>query len=98
MKNQITNKKPIQPILNKEQQFGFLFTKMNFTLMIVGIIFLALGYILMVGGKASDVKVFNEEIFNTQRLVIAPILLIIGIIIELIAIMYHPKKNNISEQ
>lgn len=75
----------------KEHQFGFVFTKTNLYIMFVGIAFLVLGYVLMVGGKSNDPAVFNEAIFNTQRLVVSPILLVLGFVIELVAIMYRPK-------
>lgn len=88
-----TQKQNPQVKQKKEHQFGFVFTKINIYLMLIGIAFLIFGYLLMIGGKSSDPNVFNEAIFNTQRLTIAPILLMIGFIIELVAIMYRPKKN-----
>ena len=91
--NQI-KQKPINlpKAIKKEHQFGFVFTKINLYLMFAGIAFLVLGYILMVGGKSSDPAIFSDAIFNTQRLVVAPILLVIGFVIELYAIMYRSKK------
>ncbi len=77
----------------KEHQFGFVFTKINIYIMLAGIVFLILGYILMVGGKSNDPNVFNDAIFNKQRLTVAPILLVVGFVIELIAIMYRPKQK-----
>jgi len=59
--------------------------------MIIGIVILAIGYILLAGGGSDDPNVFNPEIFNTRRIVIAPIVMLIGLIIGIIAIMYHPK-------
>ena len=85
---------PVKNIPAKEHQFGFVFNKTNYMLMIIGIVIIAIGYMLMVGGKSEDPKVFSEAIFDTQRLVISPILLVIGFIIEILAIMYRPKKNN----
>ena len=52
----------------------------------------ALGYILMIGGGSEDPKVFSEKIFDFQRLTLAPIVLIIGFIIEVFAIMVKPKE------
>lgn len=77
----------------KEHQFGFVFTKTNIYIMLAGIAFLILGYVLMIGGKSDDPNVFNKEIFNAQRITVAPILLVIGFILELVAIMYRPKQN-----
>ena len=69
-----------------------LFRKINYILIGVGVIFLALGFILLSGGGSDDPEVFNPEIFNKRRLVVAPTLMLIGLIIEIVAIMYRPKK------
>tara|TARA_B100001113_G_C21112090_1_gene623713 strand:- start:103 stop:318 length:216 start_codon:yes stop_codon:yes gene_type:complete len=69
----------------------FAFTKKNYMLLFVGLAFIASGIILMIGGGSEDPNKFSEDIFNTQRLTIAPILLAIGFIIEVFAIMYKKK-------
>lgn len=64
-----------------------LFTKKNYTWMIAGLVVMALGMLLMVGGKSPDPMVFNEhEVYSTVRITVAPILIIIGIVIEIFAI------------
>ncbi len=78
---------------NKNTDSLFAFHKENYKYLFLGLIFLALGFILMIGGKSEDPNVFNEAIFSTRRLTIAPILLIIGFSIEFWAIMKKPKKN-----
>ncbi|MFA7107128.1 MAG: DUF3098 domain-containing protein [Candidatus Izemoplasmatales bacterium] len=85
-----TSKKNIKEV---EGQYTFLFTRTNYIIMMVGIVFIALGYILMIGGGSKDPSVFSEEIFNTQRLTVAPILLVIGFVIEIFAIMYRKKET-----
>ena len=69
----------------------FAFTKKNYLLLFVGLAFIASGIILMIGGGSEDPNKFSEEIFNTRRLTIAPILLAVGFIIEVFAIMYKQK-------
>ena len=59
------------------------FTKKNYLWVIIGIVVLAVGMILMIGGGSSDPDVFNEAMFNTRRLVVAPILILAGFIIEI---------------
>ncbi|MDA8895213.1 DUF3098 domain-containing protein [Flavobacteriales bacterium] len=71
---------------------GFLFTKKNYQLMLLGIAFIVLGFILMWGGGADDDTSFNPEIFNFRRITLAPILILIGFVIEGFAIMYKQKK------
>lgn len=67
------------------------FGKLNYILMGVGIIILALGYILLAGGGSDDPNVFNPAMFDAQRLVWAPILIVLGFIVEIVAIMYKKK-------
>ena len=66
----------------------FAFKKKNYILLIIGLSFLASGFILMIGGGAENPAEFSDKIFNFQRLTLAPILLAIGFIIEIIAVMY----------
>jgi len=74
-----------------------IFRKFNYILMIIGIVILAIGYILLAGGGSEDPNVFNPEIFNTRRIVVAPIVMLIGLIIGIVAIMYHPKVKPTKE-
>jgi hypothetical protein len=83
--------KPIKP--QKQPTSTYLFGKDNYVLMLVGVIILASGFILMVGGKSTDPTKFNDnEIYSTTRITIAPILILTGFIIEIFAIMKQPKK------
>jgi hypothetical protein len=77
-----------------ETKPSFVFEKKNYFLMLIGLALMALGYILMIGGKSDDPNVFNEAIFNTQRITIAPLLILAGIVVEIVAILYKPKAAN----
>ena len=70
----------------------FAFSKKNYILLFVGLAFMASGLILMVGGGSEDPTQFSDEIFNTTRLTIAPILIAAGFIIEIFAVMYRGKE------
>lgn len=81
--------------MNKKKQENkgvFLFSKKNYVLMLIGIAVIALGFILMAGGGSDDPAVFNEEIYNFRRIRLAPTLVLIGLAIEIYAIMAKPKK------
>ena len=69
----------------------FTFGKRNYKFMVVGIIFIALGFILMSGGGSDDPNVFNEEIYSFRRIRIAPLIVIIGFVIEIYAILTKPE-------
>ena len=68
------------------------FTKMNYILVLAGIALIALGMILMIGGGSSDPDVFNEKMFNFQRLTLSPILILLGFVVEIVAIFWRKKK------
>ncbi len=77
---------------NNSPKPEFLFGKRNYTIMLIGIAFLAIGFILMAGGGSDDPNVFNPEIYNWRRIRLAPTLVIIGIAIEIYAVLANPKK------
>ena len=72
---------------------NFTFTKKNYILIITGIICILTGLVLMIGGGSEDPTKFSYEIFNFQRLTLAPILITLGFIIEIFAIMYVEEKK-----
>lgn len=78
--------------VQKKQGNEFLFGKKNYMIMIIGLVVIALGFILMAGGGSDDPAVFNEEIYNFQRIRLAPTLVLIGLAIEIYAILANPKK------
>jgi hypothetical protein len=69
----------------------FAFGKENYRLLFIGLAFIVLGFILMIGGGSKDPKVFNPAIFNFQHITLAPILVLTGYVIEIFAIMKKPK-------
>ena len=91
---------------NKTPQYGRkpatpkrppLFRKLNYILMGVGAVILFIGYIALSGGASDDPAKFSEAIFDTRRLVVAPILILLGLVTEIVAIMWHPRNKEASE-
>ncbi len=70
----------------------FAFGRENYILLLVGLAFIIVGFILMSGGGSEDPKTFNPEVFSARRITVAPIVVLIGFIIEIFAIMYKPKN------
>ena len=70
----------------------FVFKKKNYMILIGGLVLILLGITLMIGGRSEDPTQFSEEIFNFQRLTLAPILIVSGFVMGVFAIMYKPKK------
>lgn len=77
--------------METQQEKPFLFNKKNYVLMLIGIAFIAIGFIAMAGGGSDNPEVFNKDIYNFQRIRLAPTLIIIGFAIEIYAILVHPK-------
>ncbi len=71
-----------------------LFGKENYIWMLIGLLLLAAGFFLMAGGRSANPNEFNpNEIYSTQRITVAPILIVAGFIIEIVAIMKKPSIN-----
>jgi len=75
------------------RQYVPLFSKENYRWMIIGIVIMALGLILMVGGKSKDPNVFDpKEVYSFTRITIAPILILAGLALEIFAIFKKPSR------
>lgn len=62
--------------------------------MIAGVAVIALGMLLMAGGKSTNPAVFDQkEVYSTTRITIAPLLIVIGLGLEVVAIFRKPKSN-----
>jgi hypothetical protein len=62
--------------------------------MLIGVAVMALGFILMAGGKSPNVNVFDKsKVYSTMRITIAPIIILAGLAIEFIAIFRQPKNS-----
>ncbi|MBR9855066.1 MAG: DUF3098 domain-containing protein [Algicola sp.] len=72
----------------------FVFQKKNYLFLFIGIAFIALGFILMSGGGSDHPEVFNPEIYNFRRIRLAPTLILIGLGIQVYAILLNPNKKN----
>ncbi len=62
-------------------------------LLLMGLVVMVSGFILMMGGGSKDPEVFNYAMFDFRRLVAAPVVIVCGIVIEIIAIMKRPKED-----
>ena len=70
----------------------FLFDKVNYKILLIGLAVIGLGFILMSGGGSEDPNVFNKEIFSFRRIRLAPTVVLIGFGITIYSILKNPKK------
>ena len=71
----------------------FVFGKKNYKFMFIGLACIAIGFILMAGGGSDDPNVFNPEIFSFRRIRLAPTIILIGLGIQVYAILLNPEKE-----
>ena len=70
-----------------------LFSKDNYVWMVIGIVVMLIGFLLMAGGKSQDPTVFDvNQVYSFQRITLAPILILAGLMIEVYAIMKKSKS------
>ncbi|MFN4082325.1 MAG: DUF3098 domain-containing protein [Bacteroidia bacterium] len=67
----------------EQSNFEFVFGRQNYLLMLVGIAVIVLGFALMYG---------KEDIYDFRKITLAPIVVLIGFVIEVFAIMHKPNK------
>ena len=70
-----------------------LFSKTNYLILFVSILFISTGFFLMSGGESQDPMIFNEEIFNFQRIRLAPTIVLFGFAIAIYSIFVKSKSK-----
>lgn len=65
-------------------------TPKGLRLLIVGLLVMVAGIILLAGGGVKDPQVFNYSMFDFRRLVAAPVVIVAGIMVMVVAIMRKP--------
>ena len=76
-----------------ETKNNTIFGKDNLRWMLIGLVVIAIGLVLMAGGKGEDPNVFAEnEVYSMKRITLAPLLIVAGLLIEVYAIMRNSKK------
>jgi hypothetical protein len=85
----MSDKKQSNPVTKSSSS---LFGRENYIWMIAGGVVIALGMLLMAGGKSANPNEFNpEEVYSRTRITIAPLLIIIGLGLEVFAIFRKQK-------
>ncbi len=73
-------------------------TKMPITgkglrMLLMGLVVMVAGFVLMMGGGTVEPDNFNWAMFDFRRLVAAPLVIICGIVIGIVAIMRRSKNT-----
>ena len=65
-------------------------TRKGLKWILMGFLVMVAGFILMMGGGVKDPQVFNWAMFDFRRLVAAPVVILCGVAIVIIAIIKRP--------
>jgi hypothetical protein len=78
---------------NEIDDKGFAIPKKNVLYIIAGFAVMLFVYVLMSGGGSDNPQEFNEQMFSFRRTVLAPIVILAGMVLEIVAIMFRGKGN-----
>lgn len=78
----------------KEKEQETVFSKKNYIILIIGSILIIAGYILM-SGEGSTLAAYNPDIFSGTRIRIAPLLCLLGYLLNVFGILYRPRQRGI---
>lgn len=70
----------------------FAFGKENFILIAGAVVLIIIGFVLMSGGGSAD-NTFNPEIFSTRRIVVAPLITVLGFVGVIVGILKNSKDK-----
>lgn len=76
----------------KEKEPGTVFGKRNYIILMVGSILIITGYIVM-SGEGSTLAAYNPDIFSKSRIGVAPVLCLLGYLLNIFGILYRPNQS-----
>lgn len=78
----------------REEEIKTVLSKRNYVILIIGSILTIIGYILM-SGEGSTLAAYNPNIFSGIRIRIAPLLCLLGYLLNVFGILYRPRQRGI---
>ena len=72
----------------------FAFGRMNFILLGIGMLVVVIGFLLM-AGSSSSTEAYNPDIFSTRRIVVAPIVCLLGFVSMIYAVVHNPERKSL---
>lgn len=85
--SQTTKRKELKPLFYKE----------NYKWMIIGIVIITIGMMLMAGGKNDPESFDFNKVYSFRRVTLAPIVILAGLALEIVAIFKKPKNIAVVE-
>lgn len=73
-------------------QKNFAFGKENFIIIATAVVIIIIGLALMSGGSSADGVSFNPKVFSIRRIVVAPLVTVIGFFLVIVGILKKSKE------
>lgn len=77
----------------KQKETETVFSRRNYIILLIGSVVIIVGYLFM-SGEGSTPAAYNPDIFSKLRICIAPIICLLGYLLNVVGIIYITKKNN----
>ncbi len=77
--------------MNDNMKRDLAFGRMNFILLAVSMVVVVIGFILMSGGSSTE-EAYNPDIFSTRRIVVAPVVCLLGFVAMIYAVVHKTKE------
>ena len=77
--------------MNDNMKKDLAFGRMNFILLAVSMVVVVIGFILMSGGSSTE-EAYNPDIFSTRRIVVAPVVCLLGFVAMIYAVVHKTKE------
>ena len=71
---------------------GFIFTRKNYSLLLISVGLLVTGFLLMTGKGNAGATEFNQDIYSFRRITLSPLVLLSGYAMMIYAIMADKRK------
>jgi hypothetical protein len=95
-KDQKKKKSTSEQPTNKQEKQTMPLGKMNYIMIAICLILIALGFFLM-SGSSNEGATFNNEVFSSTRIVVAPFITFMGFVLMVPAILYRGKKKDVEQ-
>ena len=77
----------------KQKETETVFDRRNYVILLIGSVMIIVGYLFM-SGEGSTPAAYNPDIFSRLRICFAPIICLLGYLLNVVGIIYITKKNN----
>lgn len=77
----------------KQKEMERVFGRKNYVILLVGLMLIVTGYILM-SGEGSTLAAYNPDIFSVLRIRIAPVLCLLGYLMNVFGLLYHSTQSD----